>query len=194
MITAAVISTVVQALRLFLALTFATSAATKLRAPRAFAAAVGGYALLPRALVSPIALAVVGGETLTAVGLVAEASYVFALGLAIAFLVAFSVAVSLTLRRGRRIPCGCFNGTSMVSRVTLTRLIVLITVGLALVARSDDPSSTIPLDHPVELVPGVALALALMLAGAWMQHAADLYRLVRDTRIMSSNGITEPRG
>src|SRR5262245_21207677 len=94
------------ALRVSLALLFATAAWHKLRAPRAFTATLAEYRLLPPALAPGAAVLVVVVELAIVVGLLA----VRRTGLAAAavLLLVYAAAVAVNLLRGRdHIDCGC---------------------------------------------------------------------------------------
>lgn len=96
--------------RIFLAAVFARAAYGKLRAPRAFAEAIRGYAVLPdsTAIAGSAAFGLLTLEAVVVVGLLssdwASAASLVAAGL----LLIYSAAIGLNLARGRRdIDCGC---------------------------------------------------------------------------------------
>lgn len=89
--------------------TFALALPGKLRDLEAFAATVRNYRLLPSWASTPVALAVIVGEILVALGLLWPATRAAAAVLAAFMLALFALAVALNLARGRRsIDCGCF--------------------------------------------------------------------------------------
>ncbi|MET8996265.1 MauE/DoxX family redox-associated membrane protein [Amycolatopsis sp. Hca4] len=92
-----------------IAVVFAASAFSKLRDFRGFARSVPALAPVPARWVTPVSVTVVAAEPASA-GLVlvtAVAGFV----LATALLLAFTVAIAASLRRGRRAPCRCFGAT-----------------------------------------------------------------------------------
>lgn len=95
------------ALRLALAAMFATAAAHKAAAPRAFAATLRNYRLLPDRLCGGAAALLLAAELATAAALLAAPGSAGPLG-AIALLSLYSGAVAINLARQRRdLDCGC---------------------------------------------------------------------------------------
>jgi Methylamine utilisation protein MauE len=132
-----VTSQLAYAVQLGLGVVFLLSALPKLRDRKTFARIVARYRLLPRRLARPFALAVIATEAFLAAAFLTGWLLPIALPLAAAVLVLFAAAVALSLRRGRRIPCGCFGGEDeSVSARSLARLgtllaavVVVATVG-----------------------------------------------------------------
>jgi hypothetical protein len=95
-------------LRACLALLFAVAAAHKLRSPRAFAARLAGYRLLPGAAALPVGLALAAAELAVAAALCLPAlSRAGAIAAAL-LLWLYAGAIAVNLARGRReIDCGC---------------------------------------------------------------------------------------
>lgn len=97
-----------------LAVVFAISAVGKLRnriVRSAFRASLRDMALLPAAVVGPVAVAVPIGEALAVVLLVIPTTATVGCGLAFALLAAFTTGVAIVLRHGTAASCLCF-GTS----------------------------------------------------------------------------------
>lgn len=100
---------IVLALRLFLAILFATAAVSKLSQRETFAAVVENYRILPPALVRPVAASLPVAETLLALMLVTPVPLWIPAATTAALLAAFAVAMAVNVLRGRRfIDCGCF--------------------------------------------------------------------------------------
>lgn len=100
---------VVWSLRAGLALLFAAAAVHKLRAPRAFAADLADYALLPPPAVAPVARVVPVVEAVLVVGLLVPATSGLAALACAAVLAGYGAAMGINLARGRRhVSCGCF--------------------------------------------------------------------------------------
>jgi Methylamine utilisation protein MauE len=120
-------------------LTFALSVAGKLRGVREFRAfqdSLRAMALLPGALVRPVAAVVVAAEAAVPVLLLPLPGSPFtAAGFLLggALLAAFTVAVALVLRRGTAAECRCFGGTAATPfrRHHLVRNAALIAVAAA---------------------------------------------------------------
>jgi Methylamine utilisation protein MauE len=104
---------------LVLAVVLGFSGAAKLRHPLAFAEAIEGYRILPRALVRPAALAIALAEAGCAVLLAAPWTRLAGLAVAGALVGAFLAAMALALARGQRIGCGCFGGSADLDTVGL---------------------------------------------------------------------------
>lgn len=95
-------------LRLALGALFAAAAWHKLRDPRAFAATLGAYRLLPRAAVPAVAWLVPLAEAAVATALVAGGNAPAAAWAALGLLAAYTGAIGVNLARGRRdVDCGC---------------------------------------------------------------------------------------
>lgn len=122
------------ALRAGLALLLAASALAKLRDPGAFAAAVGGYRLLPLSLARPAAAGIVAAEAVLAVALWVPALHVAAAAGVAGLLALYTLAIAWNLLRGRRdIDCGCGGplGRRRISEALVARNAVLIGAALA---------------------------------------------------------------
>jgi methylamine utilization protein MauE len=100
------------AARVLLGVVFLISVGSKLRGPAAFAASVAALRVVPAGWVRAVAVLVVTGEAATVV-LLATPAALFGFATAVLLLVAFSVAIGATIRRGTRTTCRCF-GTSAV--------------------------------------------------------------------------------
>jgi Methylamine utilisation protein MauE len=128
------------ALQLSLGVVFTAAALPKLRHPAAFARTVAGYRLLPRAPTGVLAFTVIAIESFLAVAFPTGWAIPIALPLAAVILTSFAVAVAINLRRGRRIPCGCFGGESeALSGRSLARLATLLGGVLLLAALGRSP-------------------------------------------------------
>lgn len=119
--------------RIFLGLFFLAAALHKLRHRQAFAAALGGYALLPRALLGPAAVTLLVSEALAGALLLLPGFAIPASLAATALLALYFTAIAANLLRGRRdIDCGCsFAGSSsLLSGWHLLRLGALMALAL----------------------------------------------------------------
>jgi hypothetical protein len=98
--------------RFMLAFVFLTAAIPKLLGRREFERAVANYALLPPAVVGPVAAWLPRLELAGAVALLVGILVVpVAIALCV-LLVAFALAVAVNLLRGRLIDCGCFSSVA----------------------------------------------------------------------------------
>ncbi len=95
--------------RLVLGLLFLVSGLSKLRNPRAFKLAVGGFRILPERLIPSTAVAVTGVEVGgSALLFSTDEAWLGAVGLAL-LLLAFNTGLVVNLLRGRRrLDCRCF--------------------------------------------------------------------------------------
>jgi hypothetical protein len=123
---------VAEILALGLALLFLGASLHKLRDPRSFRAALAGYELVPRRLLGPVAFALVLAEALAGAGALLPGLRRLALGLVLALLAAYTLAIAANLARGRRgIDCGC---AGPAARQPLSLGLVLRNLALALAA------------------------------------------------------------
>jgi Methylamine utilisation protein MauE len=173
------------AVQLALGIVFTLAALPKLRSWRAFAHTVARYRLLPRRLVRPFATAAVATESFLAVTFVTGWLLPVALPLAATALALFAVAVGVNLRRGRRIPCGCFGGEGeRISARSLARLGVLL-AGVVLVAAVRPAGVTVTAlvregAPALRYLAGVGgVAAFLFLATAWLLSLPELASLWR---------------
>lgn len=104
---------------------FAVALAHKLRTPRAFAAIVREYALVPDRVAPALAALVVALETGVVAGLASGFAVRPAAALALLLLTAYAAGIALNLARGRgHIDCGCF-GPAAAGRHALSGWLLL---------------------------------------------------------------------
>lgn len=167
---------------LVLAAVLGFSGAVKLRHPLAFAKAVGGYRILPRALVRPAALAIALAEAGCAGLLAVPLTRLAGLALAGGLVGAFLAAMSLALARGQRIGCGCFGGTADLDIVGLPSVLRALLLEIIVVTSALARPAAAP-------APGVrVLAAALMLVLVFL--LAEIARLFtgRSTAVAAPAG------
>jgi len=99
-------------IRFLLAFVFITASLPKLAAPDDFRRAVRNYQLLPFSLVRPVASWLPRLELAVGVALLSGFATRVAASVAASALFGFCAAVSVNLRRGRTIDCGCFGGSA----------------------------------------------------------------------------------
>jgi len=119
-------------LRATLALLFATAACTSCARPRAFAATLAEYRLLPAPLAPVAAALVVAAELSIVAGLIV--AHRIGLVAAAALLLVYAAAVAVNLLRGRRhIDCGCAGPAARrpISGWLVARNVVLAAAALA---------------------------------------------------------------
>ncbi|AGT07275.1 MauE/DoxX family redox-associated membrane protein [Paracoccus aminophilus] len=122
------------ALRVFLALLFATAALSKLSRIEEFYGVVRNFRLLPDGLSRVVAFVLPVFELAVAVGLVIRPLAVPAAAAAAALLIVFALALAINVVRGRTyIDCGCFRQglKQPVSWLLVGRNIVLTALALA---------------------------------------------------------------
>lgn len=118
-----------------LALVFLQGAASKLAAPDEFLGVVNNYRILPGVLTSPFARALPFIELAAGSGIVFGATRPYGVGLAVALLAMFCIAMAINLARGRtEIDCGCFKSAfrQTISVWLIARNLVLAAAALAL--------------------------------------------------------------
>ena len=165
---------------LVLAVVLGLSGAVKLRHPLAFAAAIDGYRILPRALARPAALAIALAEVGCAALLAAGWTRLAGLAVAGGLVGAFLAAMSLALARGQRIGCGCFGGSADLDTVGLRSVlravlleIIVVTSALARPAAAPAPGVQV-LAAALMLVLVFVLAETARLLAGWPTTAASL--------------------
>jgi Methylamine utilisation protein MauE len=173
------------ALQLSLGVVFGLAAIPKLRDRATFTRTVARYRLLPRRLTRPFAAAVIATESFLAVAFLTGWLLPVALPAAATVLTLFAVAVALTMRRGRRIPCGCFGGESeSISGRSLARLGTLL-AGVVVVAAVQPTGVTVTAlvregAPALRYLVGVGgVAAFLFLAATWLLSLRELASLWR---------------
>lgn len=177
-----------QSLQLLLGAVFFGAALGKLKRPSRFVVALRDYELIPPALSRPVASIVVAIELVVAISLLTGWALGASVPLAIVVLLAFAAAVSVNLRRGRVVPCGCFGSVSeRISLRTLARIGLLLVAGIGLVTVRI--SSLTPLDVASliqdgtvgleQLVFTAAFAVFLLMFGTWLLHIPELTVVLR---------------
>lgn len=179
------------AARLTLGIVFLLSALPKLRRPSAFTRSVVAYEMLPTGVARVFSLALIPLEVSLALAFLTGRLIGVALPLVAALLLTFLIAVVVNLRRGRRVPCGCFGEASeAISPRTAARLLLLLAVALLLAitegaagaAVADGRAADTVGSMVVSLLPTIALAGFLVLLGAWLLRLPELVSLVRQLR------------
>jgi Methylamine utilisation protein MauE len=99
------------------AVALAWAAWTKLRAPRIFREHLADYEVFPYWTTQPLAFAVPFAEAATAALLVIERTRPIGASAALLLTLAFAGVLSVPLRRGRKIACACFGGSSELDTV-----------------------------------------------------------------------------
>lgn len=171
------------AIRVFLALMFATAALSKLGHAEEFYGVVRNFRILPDGLSRVTALVLPVVELAVAVGLLIGATAVPAAIAAAALLAVFGVAIAINVVRGRtQIDCGCFRnglkqqiGWALVARNALMTASALVVAGLL----------------PAAAAPALPEALVGMLAGlvAMMLYlSASVLGGLRATQTAMSKG------
>jgi hypothetical protein len=177
------------AIQIGLGLIFVAAAFAKLRRPGAFVETVGAYRLLPAWIVAPVAAGVIGAELFLALAFLSGSLLGLGLPLALFTLALFFFAVAVNLRRGRRIPCGCFgNRREDISSKDLVRIVILLCGVSSLVvlkvgfeARALTIGSVMAMgeDAVAYVVQLTAIASFLIVLGIWLLHAPDVVMAVR---------------
>jgi thiol-disulfide isomerase/thioredoxin len=155
---------------LAVAVVLTVAAVAKLRDRAGFAAAVAGYQILPRRLAPVTARLVIGLELVSAAALVVPASR---RGGAVAALVLFGgflAAMSVALRRGLRVDCGCFPRSEPslpIGPASLTRTGLLLVLAAIAAAAPGPPGPPGPPFWPTQVA--VAAGALVIVAGAtWL--------------------------
>lgn len=183
------------ALQLAIGFVFLVAAVSKLRRPRSFSGLIRDYNIVPSAVVVPTSTLIVAVEFFLAVALVTGAVLPVALPLAVATLVVFAVAVSVNLRRGRLVRCGCFgddderiSGRSVarLGEMLLAAIVLMVANALGVAAVTVDDLASAGFGAVTYLSEIAPVAAFLVLVGLWMLHLPELSSLVRMRRAIPS--------
>jgi Methylamine utilisation protein MauE len=188
------------AVELSLGIVFLLAAITKVRHPSAFVRTVARYRLVPGRMTRATAFLLIATEAFLAFAFLTGWTTEIALPLAAAVLVVFSIAAAVNLRRGRRIPCGCFGGeTEHISARSLVRLAMLMAAVLALEVVPATPITVGKLAHEgasalAYLVQAGALAVFLVLAAAWVLSLREVAFVLRGLQRVRDQVAAVPVG
>jgi hypothetical protein len=149
---------------LALAAVLGFSGAVKLRHPMVFAAAIGGYRILPRRLARPAAVAVALAEAGGSVLLAAPWTRLAGLAIAGGLVAAFLAAMMLALARGQRTGCGCFGGAGDLDTVGLPSVLRAVLLGAIVVTSALARPAAAPAFGVQVLAAGLMLVLVFLLA------------------------------
>lgn len=171
-----------------LGIVFLLSVLPKLRSPFTFTRNVAEYRLLPNGVAHGLALVLIPLEAFLAIAFLTSWLTSVALPLAAAMLILFFIAVSINLKRGQQISCGCFGDSGeQISPRTLVRLCLLLAT-VMLLAAFDEVTGTLfrqisemPLDRSmlIYLMQTTFLAVFLILMTNWLLNWPELAFLVR---------------
>ncbi|MFJ7423089.1 MauE/DoxX family redox-associated membrane protein [Streptomyces uncialis] len=180
--------------RLLLILVFVVTAAGKSWRRESFDAFVSSLTalrLFPRRLSTPVAVATIAAEAVTAVLLAVPATASAGLALSIVLLAVFAAGILAARRGGRQVPCRCFGGTGAplgVPHVIRNALLATVAAtGLAATALASSPATP----HPGGAATGAVTAAVGTLLVVRMD---DLLALAsaRPTTAGPSGGPTRP--
>jgi hypothetical protein len=118
---------------LVLATVLGTSGLIKLRNPRALASQIENYQIVPQAVAAYAAGGLAITETACALLLLLPWTRLAGLVIAASLIAIFLAAMSITLARGRRIPCACFGGRGELDTVGLPSLLRTALLGVIVV-------------------------------------------------------------
>jgi Methylamine utilisation protein MauE len=180
-----VASHIAYALQLSLGLVFLLAVIPKILRPSEFVSAVTGYALLPERLAGLAAAALIIIESLLAASFLSGWQLSVALPMAAALLVVFASSITINIRRGRRIACGCFgNSNEQISSRSLARLALLLAAVLTLLIAPATPvtihmlgdSGWTALSYLVDVA---AIAAFTLVCASWLLNLPELAYVVR---------------
>lgn len=173
--------------RYVLAFVLLTAAIPKLVSRSEFERAVDNYALLPYALVTPVATWLPRIELACALTLLLGIAVSPVAAVAGLLMLAFAVAVAANLLRGRRIDCGCYSSVAprrigwwlVVGDLALAGIAVTValrdpgTLALGAAETSSSPSAE---DGLALLMLAVALVLGYLLSSSWLSLESAMRR------------------
>ena len=173
--------------QLALGFVFGSASVTKIRSPRSFTRDVAAYELLPPRVSSVLALVLIVAEFFLAIAFLSGWAVMVALPVSLAILLTFLLAVSINLKRRRRIACGCFGDrTEEISPRSLARLILLLALVVGLLTTRIAGGALPSLWHALAdgtstmlLGETIFAAVFLIIAGAWVLHLPELLDVAR---------------
>jgi hypothetical protein len=147
---------------------FLASAISKVRHFGEFTRSLPALAPVRAGQVRPLAMTVVATEAAVPVLLLFPAAVFYGFALAGALLAAFTTAIVISLKRGRRAPCQCFGASStpLVPSHLVRNAILLISLISAL-------AGGLALDVRPQQAAGLVVAIAAGLVGAILIVAMD---------------------
>jgi hypothetical protein len=158
------------------------SSVSKLVHPIRFINGVVEYQILPRKVAVAFGALVVPCEFFLALSHLTSIGLLKAIPITIFLLICFAVAIGVTVRRSRILPCLCFGGDELVSAHSLARLILLILseifLLILLTAYSLQPVDLTPSRNLVELI---GISVFLLIISMWVLRSRDVFNLVRDS-------------
>lgn len=184
----ALVQQLAYAVQLGLGVVFLVAAVPKLRHPATFARTVAGYRLVPRHLIPAATAGLIAVESFLAIAFLSGWMRAVAIPLAMFILVVFAAGVTINLRRGQRIACGCFgSGEEPISARSLVRLSFLFTavVLLAVMPASAVTVATLAqqgLSGVVYLVQVGGTTCFLLLAATWLLNLPEVTFALRHLR------------
>lgn len=176
------------ALQCCLGIVFLVAAVQKLRRPLSSVRTVAEYRLLPDRLAPLLAVGLIAVESFLAVAFLFNWMRSIAQVLALCVLVIFMAGVTINLRRGRRIPCGCFSaGGEPISARSVVRLVFLIVAVVLVAILPTPPVSLATLWNGgsmalADLVQVGETAFLLFITAAWLLNAREASFALRHLR------------
>jgi hypothetical protein len=173
-----------QALQLAIGFVFLLAVVPKILHPLRFSDTIANYQLLHSKAVRPAAFGLIAIESGLALTLTAGLALAVALPLAAATLVAFVLALSVTLHRRRSITCGCFgHPDERVTTRSLIRVFLLLCAIIFLRASSSSPIEIAETTQhwstwSVHLLEVSSLSVFVLAAGAWLLSVRELTRII----------------
>lgn len=177
---------VAYAVQLTVGFVFILAAVSKVRHPSTFKRTLALYGLLPDAATGLAAWLIIVLEPLLATAFLTGVLLRLAAPAAVVVLFTFCVGVVLNIRRGNRVPCGCFGGESeLVSIRSLFRLAMLMAGVTSVMATDPSGVSVVTLyKHgfsALEYVLEVAgIGVVLTLIGVWLLNSDELRFILRN--------------
>jgi len=177
------------ALELAVGFVFLMAAVSKLREPSAFVRTVDEYQLFSALITRIAAFALIGIESFLALSFLSGWLRSVGLPLGIVTLAAFSLVVAVNLRRGRRVPCGCFGARSeQISRRALSRVLLLF--GSCLLLAGLTTASGLPgtyellanagTDALVYVVEIACVSAFFIILALWLLHLPEVMPVLRN--------------
>jgi|GEM_PF-2232020 uncharacterized membrane protein YphA (DoxX/SURF4 family) len=165
--------------RICLGIILLTSGLGKLRDLRGFTAGIRAYDLIPAPWTVPIAVLLPALECLLALMLLADVALPIGALASAGLLLAFSAAVAINLRRGRRIACHCHGllDSQLISWGLLARNALLLMLCGLLIGRNTGVNSA-ALTLAEMLITGLLVGWCFLLLSL-VHHAVDVTLAVR---------------
>ncbi|MGH9960901.1 MAG: MauE/DoxX family redox-associated membrane protein [Pyrinomonadaceae bacterium] len=190
------------AIQIALGLIFASSAFSKIKAPRAFVDGVAVHGSVPPTASYVVSALIIPLETFLAFAHLTGWQLGTAATIGTITLIAFAGSTVFQLWRGRQVPCLCFGtATEMVSRQTVARqalvlggeCLLLTTLGLRSLLFSESASLVVGVYHWMTACAGAMVLIAILRWVLRLREVSELGQLWRSRVAIADDDADDSR-